>query len=158
MSSGSARSRNADSGAIFEKRRPETRAASADGHGADGLGLPRHARSLGPDVPQRSQAEARGVGAGGPYHLKERPCWPQIPTDRRRTSRESGMTGKIVRLPRNLAQVEKQVRNGGGGMPSLADVLSDKEIDTVVRTSSSRSRRGNEELAVDHDRSWAGVS
>jgi len=68
------------------------------------------------------------------------------------------MTGKIVRLPRNLAQVEKQVRNGGGGMPSLADVLSDKEIDTVVRTWSSRSRRGNEELAVDHDRSWAGVS
>jgi mono/diheme cytochrome c family protein len=32
----------------------------------------------------------------------------------------------------NLAQVEKQVRNGGGGMPSFADVLSDEEIDTVA--------------------------
>jgi alcohol dehydrogenase (cytochrome c) len=33
----------------------------------------------------------------------------------------------------NLAQVEKQVRNGGGGMPPFADVLSDQEIDTVAR-------------------------
>jgi mono/diheme cytochrome c family protein len=32
----------------------------------------------------------------------------------------------------NLAQVEKQVRNGGGGMPPFADVLSDEEIDTVA--------------------------
>jgi quinohemoprotein ethanol dehydrogenase len=33
----------------------------------------------------------------------------------------------------NLAQVEQQVRNGGGGMPPFADMLSDKEIDTVAR-------------------------
>ena len=33
----------------------------------------------------------------------------------------------------NRAEVEKQVRNGGGAMPPFADVLSDKEIDTVVR-------------------------
>jgi mono/diheme cytochrome c family protein len=32
----------------------------------------------------------------------------------------------------NLAQVEKQVRNGGGAMPPFSDVLSDKEIDTVA--------------------------
>jgi mono/diheme cytochrome c family protein len=32
----------------------------------------------------------------------------------------------------NLAQVEKQVRNGGGAMPPFAGVLSDKEIDTVA--------------------------
>lgn len=33
----------------------------------------------------------------------------------------------------NLAQVEEQVRNGGGGMPPFADVLSDEEIDTVAQ-------------------------
>jgi mono/diheme cytochrome c family protein len=33
----------------------------------------------------------------------------------------------------NLAQVEEQVRNGGGGMPPFADVLSDQEIDTVAQ-------------------------
>jgi mono/diheme cytochrome c family protein len=33
----------------------------------------------------------------------------------------------------NLAQVEEQVRNGGGGMPPFADVLSDEEIDIVAR-------------------------
>ena len=32
----------------------------------------------------------------------------------------------------NLAQVEKQVRNGGGAMPPFSDVLSDKEIATVA--------------------------
>jgi cytochrome c551 len=32
----------------------------------------------------------------------------------------------------NLAQVEQQVRDGGGGMPPFADVLSDEEIDTVA--------------------------
>jgi mono/diheme cytochrome c family protein len=32
----------------------------------------------------------------------------------------------------NLAQVEKQVRNGGGGMPPFAGVLSNEEIDTVA--------------------------
>jgi mono/diheme cytochrome c family protein len=32
----------------------------------------------------------------------------------------------------NLAQVQKQVRNGGGGMPPFADVLSETEIDTVA--------------------------
>ena len=32
----------------------------------------------------------------------------------------------------NLAQVETQVRNGGGAMPPFADVLSDEEIDTVA--------------------------
>jgi mono/diheme cytochrome c family protein len=32
----------------------------------------------------------------------------------------------------NLAQVEQQVRGGGGGMPPVADVLSDEEIDTVA--------------------------
>jgi mono/diheme cytochrome c family protein len=32
----------------------------------------------------------------------------------------------------NLAQVEKQVRNGGGGMPPFSGVLSDKEIDVVA--------------------------
>jgi mono/diheme cytochrome c family protein len=32
----------------------------------------------------------------------------------------------------NLAQVEKQVRNGGGAMPPFSDVLSDKEINTVA--------------------------
>jgi mono/diheme cytochrome c family protein len=33
----------------------------------------------------------------------------------------------------NLAQVEKQVRNGGGAMPPFSGVLSDEEIDTVAR-------------------------
>jgi cytochrome c6 len=33
----------------------------------------------------------------------------------------------------NLAQVEQQVRNGGGAMPPFADVLSDEEIDTVAQ-------------------------
>jgi mono/diheme cytochrome c family protein len=33
----------------------------------------------------------------------------------------------------NLAQVEKQVRNGGGAMPPFSDVLSDEEIDTVAQ-------------------------
>jgi quinohemoprotein ethanol dehydrogenase len=33
----------------------------------------------------------------------------------------------------NLAQVEEQVRNGGGGMPPFADVLSDEEIDAVAQ-------------------------
>jgi mono/diheme cytochrome c family protein len=33
----------------------------------------------------------------------------------------------------NLAQVEKQVRNGGGAMPPFSDVLSDQEIDTVSK-------------------------
>jgi quinohemoprotein ethanol dehydrogenase len=32
----------------------------------------------------------------------------------------------------NLAQVETQIRNGGGGMPPFAGVLSDEEIDTVA--------------------------
>jgi mono/diheme cytochrome c family protein len=32
----------------------------------------------------------------------------------------------------NLAKVEQQVRNGGGGMPPFADVLSGEEIDTVA--------------------------
>ena len=33
----------------------------------------------------------------------------------------------------NLAQVKNQVRDGGGGMPPFAGVLSDAEIDTVAR-------------------------
>jgi mono/diheme cytochrome c family protein len=33
----------------------------------------------------------------------------------------------------NLAQVEKQVRNGGWAMPPFSDVLSDMEIDTVAQ-------------------------
>ncbi len=33
----------------------------------------------------------------------------------------------------NLEAVETQVRNGGGGMPPFADVLSDEEIDTVAQ-------------------------
>jgi mono/diheme cytochrome c family protein len=32
----------------------------------------------------------------------------------------------------NLAQVKRQVRNGGGGMPPFSGVLSDKEIDVVA--------------------------
>ena len=32
----------------------------------------------------------------------------------------------------DLARVEQQVRNGGGIMPSFADVLSDEEIGTVA--------------------------
>jgi alcohol dehydrogenase (cytochrome c) len=32
----------------------------------------------------------------------------------------------------NLAQVEKQVRNGGGAMPPFSGVLSDEEIDVVA--------------------------
>jgi mono/diheme cytochrome c family protein len=43
------------------------------------------------------------------------------------------MTGKIVRCRELGPGRETGFRNGGGGMPSLADVLSDKEIDTVVR-------------------------
>jgi quinohemoprotein ethanol dehydrogenase len=33
----------------------------------------------------------------------------------------------------DLAQVERQVRNGGGAMPPFAGVLSDEEIDTVAQ-------------------------
>jgi quinohemoprotein ethanol dehydrogenase len=32
----------------------------------------------------------------------------------------------------HLAQVEKQIRNGGGAMPPFSGVLSDKEIDAVA--------------------------
>ena len=32
----------------------------------------------------------------------------------------------------HLAQVEKQVRHGGGAMPPFSGVLSDKEIDAVA--------------------------
>jgi mono/diheme cytochrome c family protein len=32
----------------------------------------------------------------------------------------------------HLAQVETQIRNGGGAMPPFSGVLSDKEIDTVA--------------------------
>ena len=33
----------------------------------------------------------------------------------------------------NLAQVKKQVRNGGGGMPPFSGALSDDEIDVVAQ-------------------------
>jgi mono/diheme cytochrome c family protein len=33
----------------------------------------------------------------------------------------------------NLAQVKKQVRNGGGGMPPFSGALSDEEIDVVAQ-------------------------
>jgi quinohemoprotein ethanol dehydrogenase len=33
----------------------------------------------------------------------------------------------------HLAQVEKQIRNGGGAMPPFSGVLSDKEIDAVAQ-------------------------
>jgi mono/diheme cytochrome c family protein len=35
-------------------------------------------------------------------------------------------------IAENLAQVERQVHNGGGAMPPFSGVLSDKEIDVVA--------------------------
>jgi mono/diheme cytochrome c family protein len=45
----------------------------------------------------------------------------------------SGQTGpNLDDLMPSKEQVEEQVRNGGGGMPSFSDQLSDDEIDAVA--------------------------